>query len=128
MKRPRQVSVDDDVPFLGFHPHQQLITPHPGVADQDIHPPKGLDDLVKRCRCSRVDSDDKLVDLAGAPHLPEGCYHHLSSLTLACTRHHDMRARPPKSKGNRPANTALASRNYCDLPLEPRHGALIVLP
>jgi hypothetical protein len=98
--------VDDSIPFFRFHAHEQLIAPHPGIVDQDIHPPKCLDDLVKSYRRGCIVSDVKLEDLSATPHLLDGLYHLLSRLTLAATRHSDARTRPPERQGNRPANTA----------------------
>jgi hypothetical protein len=98
--------VDDSIPFLRFHAHEQLIAPHPGIVDQDIHPPERLDDLFKSYRRSCIVGDVKLEDLTDAPQLLEGHYHLLSCLTLAGTRHGNACACPPERQGNRPANTA----------------------
>jgi hypothetical protein len=98
--------VDDSTPFLRFHAHKQLITPHPSIVDQDIHASKRLNNLFKSYHRGCIVGDVKLEDLTGTPHLLEGRYHLLSCLTLASTRHGDARARPPKRQGNRPANTA----------------------
>src|SRR5262245_14477127 len=106
MKRPRQVGVDDSIPFLRFHAHKQLIAPHSSIVDQDIHASECLDNLFKSYHRGGMVGDVKLKDLTGTPHLLEGPYHLLSCLTLASTRHGDARARPPKRQGNCPANTA----------------------
>src|SRR5215510_11742583 len=98
--------MDDHIPFLRFHAHEQLITPHPGIVDQDIHLPERLDDLFKGYRRGRIVSDVELEDLPGTAQLLEGHYHLLSCLTLVGTRHGDARTRPPERQGNRPANTA----------------------
>jgi hypothetical protein len=83
-----------------------LIAPHPGIVDQDIHPPERLDHLFKSCRRGCIVGDVKLKDLTGTPHLLESHYYLLSCLTLAGTRHSDACPRTPESQGNRPANTA----------------------
>src|SRR5919108_2979341 len=98
--------MDDSIPFLRFHAHEQLITPYPGVVDQDIHPPERLDDLFKSSCRGCIVSDVKLKDLSATPHLPEGHRYLLSCLALAATRHGDARAGPPERQGNRPANAA----------------------
>src|SRR5215472_2530860 len=98
--------MDDSIPFLRLHAHEQLITSHSGIADQDIHSSERLDDFFKGYRRSRIVSDVKLEDLPGTPQLLQGHYHLLSCLTLVGTRHGDARARPPERQGNRPANTA----------------------
>src|SRR5262249_35360002 len=105
MKRPRQVGMDDRIPFLRFHAHEQLITPHPSIVDQDIHPPERLDDLFKGYRRGCIVSNVKLENLSGTPHLLESHYHLLSRLTLAATRHSNARTGPAERQGNRPANT-----------------------
>src|SRR5215813_8350775 len=98
--------MDDSIPFLRLHAHEQLITPHPGIVDQDIHPPERLDDLFKGYRRGCIVGDVKLEGLTGTPHLLEGHYHLLSCLTLVGTRHGDARAHPPERQGNRSTNTA----------------------
>src|SRR5215813_8231605 len=100
MKHPGQVSTDDSIPFLRLHAHDQLITPHPGIADQDIHPPKRLDDLFKGSCRGHIVGDVKLEDLTSTPHLLEGHYHLLSYFTLVDTGHGNARPRPPKRQGN----------------------------
>ena len=73
--------MDYHVPFFGFHPYQELITAHPGIADQNVYASKRLDDIVKSCRRGRVVGNVKLADLAGAPHLLQGRYDLFSGLT-----------------------------------------------
>jgi hypothetical protein len=88
--------VNDSIPFLRFHAYEQLIAPHTGIVDQDIHPPERLDNLFKSYRRGGIVSDVELEDLTGTPHLLEGHYHLFSCLTLARTRHGDARTRPPE--------------------------------
>ena len=98
--------MDHHVPCFGFHPYQELITAHSGIADQDVYASKRLDDIVKSCRRGRVVGNVKLADLAGAAHLLQGRYHLFGGLTLACAGHHDTRPSAPKSERDRSANTA----------------------
>jgi hypothetical protein len=88
-----------------LHAHEQLVTPHPGIVDQNIYSPERLDDLFKGHSRGCIVGDVELENPSGTSHLLEGNDYLLSRLTLAGTRHSDARARPSERQRNRPTNT-----------------------